>query len=98
MAIRGSLCQIIILPMLFSTIRGQLQAQTEDPSNFLYSVIWTNHTIYTTYGTKTYNTYWIEYEGDNNHVEVVTVPSSIDGIPVVGIGNYAGTSLGSSIT
>src|SRR6266567_3213836 len=100
METKPALSQSLVLLVVLLMTPAVVQAQTESPSNFLYTINSTYNTIYTYTPSVTYHfdTYTITFGADNNHVPAVIIPSSINGIPVTSIGNYATTSEGTSIT
>jgi hypothetical protein len=77
---------------VFSIERTVAQAQTENTSNIVYTI---NSSYNSTYH---FNTYTITINAYNIINPAVIIPSTINGIPVTSIGNYATTSIGASIT
>src|ERR1041385_7545243 len=97
MKTKTALSQSLVLLAVLLIMPAVMQAQTENPSNFCYTINTTFNTIYNC-GTHYFDTYTITFGNDNNPVTAVTIPSSINGIPVTSIANNATTSVGTSIT
>ena len=92
MKIKPISLQMLQVLAVLSVERAVLQAQAENTSNIIYTI---NSSYNSTYN---FNTYTITIDAYNIINPAVVIPSTINGIPVTSIGNYATTSIGTSIT